>query len=88
MKETVRDVGEFHAAYGSNVDPWIEKKGDKFHLDLKQINRWILNQAGVTHVDVSDDCTVCQPDRFWSHRICGGHRGTQGAIIVCPEAGI
>ena len=87
--ETDADVPDaFHAAYGSNVDPWIEKKGDKFHLDLKQINRWILNQAGVTHVDVSDDCTVCQPDRFWSHRICGGHRGTQGAIIVCPEAGI
>lgn len=72
-------------AYGEEIRPWIIQKGEKFHVDLKQINRWILNRAGVEQVEVSDECTVCRADRFWSHRITGGQRGSQGAIIVCQE---
>jgi hypothetical protein len=26
---------------------------------------------------------MCQPDRFWSHRVTGINRGSQGAVIVC-----
>lgn len=84
--ETNEDVPEaFRAAYGAALEPWITPVGDKFHLDLKQINRWILNQAGVTQVEISDDCTVCSSHRFWSHRATQGRRGSQGAIIVCQE---
>lgn len=84
--ETDEDVPKaFRAAYGREVEQWITRTGDKFHLDLKQINRWILNQAGVTRAEVSESCTVCRPDRFWSYRVCGGQRGSQGAIIVCRE---
>ena len=32
-------------------------------------------------IDVSPDCTMCHPDRFWSHRVTGGARGSQAAII-------
>ena len=37
------------------------------------------------HIEISDACTMCSPDRFWSNRISGERRGTQGAIIVCKE---
>lgn len=84
--ETDEDVPQaFRAAYGGEVEQWIFRTGDKYRLDLKQINRWILNRAGVNQVEVSEACTVCQSDRFWSYRVCGGKRGSQGAIIVCQE---
>jgi len=56
--------------------------GDKFYLDLKKINALALESAGLTHIDISKDCTMCRPDRFWSHRVHGAARGSQGAIIV------
>ena len=72
-------------AFGEEVRPFIRSKGEKFHVDLKQINALILRRAGVQNIDISTDCTMCQPDRFWSHRITGGQRGAQGAIILCKE---
>lgn len=84
--ETDEDVPRaMKAAFGAETEPFIEKRGEKYHLDLKAINAMILRRAGVVHIDVSDDCTYCQPDRFWSHRVTKGARGSQGAIIVCKE---
>ena len=54
----------------------------KFFLDLKQLNALWLRRAGVKQIDVSCDCTRCQPDRFWSHRFAGKERGSQAAIIM------
>lgn len=53
----------------------------KFHVDLKELNRIWLQKVGVTKIDVSGDCTACQPDRFWSHRKIGNARGSLAAII-------
>ena len=36
---------------------------------------------GVTCIDISADCTACQPQRFWSHRRVGNARGSLAAII-------
>ena len=84
--ETDEDVPQaFRAAYGSQMEPWITTDGKKYHLDLKAINRQILLNAGVTQVEVCTECTQCSPQRFWSHRVTGGARGSQGAIIVCQE---
>ena len=84
--ETDHDVPDaMRAAFGAEVDAYIEKRGEKYHLDLKQINAMVLRRCGVEHIDISDDCTVCSCDRFWSHRATGGERGSQGAVIVCRE---
>ena len=84
--ETDADVPEaMRAAFGDEVNAYIEQKGDKYFLDLKAINALVLRRAGVTHIEISDACTMCQPDRFWSHRVTKGDRGSQGAIIVCGE---
>lgn len=82
--ETDADVPEaLIAAFGAEMNAFIIKTGEKYHADLKAVNRWVLEQAGVGHIDVSTECTVCQCDRFWSHRVTRGERGSQGAIIVC-----
>ena len=84
--ETDADVPEaMVAAYGEEVNTFIQTRGEKFFLDLKAINALALRRAGVEHIEISDACTMCQPDRFWSHRITGDKRGSQGAIIVCKE---
>jgi len=31
---------------------------------------------------VSDACTMCWPDVFWSHRATNGQRGVQAAVIT------
>ena len=65
----------------------MEKKGEKYYLDLKRINALVLRREGLKHIELSENCTVCECDRFWSHRVTKGDRGSQGAIIVCKEAG-
>ncbi len=85
--ETDADVPEaMLSAFGEEIAPYIEKKGEKYHLDLKAINAFILRRVGVQHIDISENCTMCEHDRFWSHRYTKGERGSQGAIIVCKEA--
>lgn len=82
--ETDGDVPQaMLSAFGSAVEPFIEKKGEKYHPDLKQINAFALRRAGVYQIDISQDCTYCRHDRFWSHRFTAGQRGSQGAIICC-----
>ena len=74
------------AAFGAEAEAFIEKRGGKYFLDLKAINALSLRRCGVENIEISDHCTMCDPDRFWSHRVTGGERGSQGAIIVCKEA--
>ena len=61
------------------------KAGKKYYVNLKELNALSLRMAGVKRIEVSDACTVCQSDRFWSHRVTRGDRGSQGALIRCME---
>ena len=84
--ETDADVPEaLLAAFGEEIRPFIRYAGNKYFVDLKEINALILRRAGVRHIEICEDCTMCQPDRFWSHRVTRGIRGSQGALIVCKE---
>ena len=71
--------------YGPVAAQFIRQENGKYYPDLKKINALALQNAGLTHVDISADCTMCQPARFWSHRAHGPARGSQGAIIICGE---
>ncbi len=82
--ETDEDVpNALLEAYGEEILPYISKKGIKFYVNLKAVNAYALTRAGVAHIDISTDCTLCQTDRFWSARKHRDSRGSQGAIIVC-----
>lgn len=84
--ETDADVPQaMLSALGEEARPFIRRAGDKFFVDLKGINALWLKKAGVSHIEISDECTMCHPDRFFSHRVTKGMRGSQGAIIVCKE---
>ena len=84
--ETHKDVPDAMVqALGDEALPYIHPHGEKYYVNLKEINALWLRKAGVRHIEISTDCTACQTDRFWSHRIVGDARGSQGAIIVCKE---
>lgn len=71
--------------YGEEAKKWIRPSGDKYYVNLKELNRLSLSRAGVPWVEVSPVCTCCQPEQFWSHRKTGADRGSQGAVILCEE---
>ena len=84
--ETDRDVPDaMVAALGEEALPFIRPSGEKYYVNLKEINALWLRKAGVENIEISDACTVCQSDTYWSHRVTRGERGSQGAIIVCKE---
>ena len=72
-------------ALGADAEPFFEPRGEKYHVDLKGLNRLWLERAGLSEIDVCPDCTKCQPERFWSHRAVGNQRGSQAAIIMRKE---
>ena len=82
--ETDRDVPDaVLAVLGDEGTRFIRKSGEKYHVDLKGVNEVLLRRAGVENIRVSEECTACRPDRFWSHRVTRGERGALAAIIKC-----
>ena len=83
--ETHEDVpNAMTAALGVRATPFITPiQHGKFLVDLKGINAMRLERAGLApeHIAVSGDCTACQPDKYWSHRVTQGVRGSQAAVI-------
>ena len=69
-------------ALGAAAEPYMVRRGEKWHIDLKGINALWLRQAGVQRIDVCPDCTGCHPERWWSHRKMGDRRGAQAALIA------
>ena len=68
-------------ALGREAEPYITRRGQKWHVDLKGVNARWLEKAGVTQIDMCPDCTACRPDLYWSHRRMGQARGAQIAMI-------
>lgn len=83
--ETHDDVPDaLRAAFGPGVEPYIAPKGEKWTVDLKEINAWRLRESGVQGdcIDTCSLCTSCRTDLYWSHRKTGNRRGVQGALIA------
>ena len=81
--ETDDDVPDaMRRALGGAAEPYMVRRGEKWHIDLKGINALWLRQAGVQRIDVCPDCTGCHPERWWSHRKMGDRRGAQAALIA------
>lgn len=73
--------------YVGDLDGLVRQSAEKawkYYLDLRGANARRLAQLGLKeeHIAVSDECTVCLHDKYWSHRYTKGARGAQGAVIV------
>lgn len=64
-----------------------EKRDEVWHCDLRSMNKELLVGAGVKseNIDMSDECTCCLPERYFSHRYSRGERGTMLSVIEMPR---
>ncbi|MBR2716184.1 MAG: laccase domain-containing protein [Oscillospiraceae bacterium] len=68
------------------ADLWGPDPGQdgKFRVDLPGVVKQRLVQLGLReeHIDDLGECTMCRPDKYWSHRAMGPDRGSQANIIA------
>ena len=80
--ETDSDVSDaVQEAIPHFADLCITQYGSKFMIDLKEINRILLSKSGIVDISISDECTSCSSEKYWSHRKTKGQRGSQVALI-------
>jgi polyphenol oxidase len=96
-------VGATDAAIGPGIGPCCYEVGpevlDAFspilgadspksrRLDLPEVARRLLREAGVERVESAGLCTGCEPELFFSHRRDAGRTGRQAGLVwIDPEA--
>lgn len=83
--ETHADVPDaLRKALGNGIAPFLSPlPGEKFLVDLKGIVAHGLSLAGLReeNIHVTDHCTACRPDLYWSHRLLGERRGSMASMI-------
>lgn len=80
--EVGRDTAEqFDAQYR------VPKPNDKFHVDLWAVNKDDMISEGMLaeKIYVSDECTICNSDKYYSYRTHKEHTGRQVAVISLPQ---
>ena len=89
--ETDDDVPDaLSALLGGDTDGlFVRRRDGKTLVDLRGANARRLMQLGVPaeQIDISDECTFCSHEKYWSHRWTKGRRGGQCAGIVLPQTG-
>lgn len=79
--EKLREITEW-----TEYDVVVQGEG-KYRVDLWQLNRRMLMSAGVPddQIYVTDLCTQCHPEIFFSHRVHGNQRGSLAGMISIIE---
>ena len=56
----------------------------KYHLDLWETNRIVLEEAGVlpSKIQITDVCTKCNHELLFSHRVAGRSRGNNAGFLM------
>lgn len=80
--EVSSDVAEVFKNRYEKVNCVTEKHG-KYHLDLTEVCAAQLLNSGLSHenITISDECTSCCPQRYFSHRRDKGITGGMAAFI-------
>lgn len=80
-----KDVIEHFNFLGKARQDYIAKsKGEIYYLDLKGINAYLCEQSGVPveHIEISELCTYCNKDLFYSYRRDGVNSGRNISFIT------
>jgi YfiH family protein len=95
-------VGANAAAVGPGIGPCCYEVGDEVltafedlgegiadgrMLDLRGVASRLLARAGVESIEVSELCTSCTPELFYSHRRDAGRTGRQAGMVRLLRAG-
>lgn len=77
-------IDAVHSLIGEEALRLYTSRGDKFMLDLKGVVRHRLLMLGLSDRNMEDvgECTMCNPDRYFSHRGTKGNRGSLACVIM------
>jgi purine-nucleoside/S-methyl-5'-thioadenosine phosphorylase / adenosine deaminase len=75
-------IGRVRDSFDGASESLLHHHDEHIHFDLWAANRLTLEQAGVEHILVSDQCTACHPEDWYSHRAQKGKTGRFGALIA------
>jgi polyphenol oxidase len=96
VERGVEEVGATAVAIGPSIGPCCYEVGHEVReafaplgdgiaegrmLDLREVARRLLAAAGVERVEISDLCTSCHPELFFSHRRDRGQTGRQAGLV-------
>jgi polyphenol oxidase len=96
VERGVQEVGATAAAVGPGIGPCCYEVGDEVleafadlgdgvangrMLDLREVARRLLSRAGMKTVEISELCTSCHPELFFSHRRDRGQTGRQAGLV-------
>lgn len=80
---------QFIDVFGRKVDESLlyQKENGKYQLNLHRACELTLLQAGVKeeNLDITNLCTCCNPDFFYSHRASNGMRGNLAGVMMLLE---
>lgn len=78
---------EIAADMGPLTELAVTRPVAKEHFDVPRANAMLLQRAGVLpeNIEMSDICTKCNLDDWFSHRGQGAATGRQGGVIMLTE---
>ena len=75
LKEAVRK------AISEAANEEIKRQIHRFECKMGVVKSQMVGKL-VEQIDIAEECTACEPMRFWSHRKVGNARGSLAAVIM------
>lgn len=75
-------INQFQEKYPENIEHILQSRSGSMFLDLWAANCLQLQNAGVEQIQISEICTACHLDDWFSHRAEKGKTGRFGALMA------
>ena len=80
--EVGEDVrGQFTSNFGPRAEDFFVTRKGKLYLDLWAANQYLLEEQGLSEIEIAGICTACSTDDWFSHRAEEGSTGRFGAVL-------
>lgn len=75
-------AAQVRTSFNGQAERLLLKHNGRVHLDLWTANRLTLQEAGVLQIEVSEICTACHTEDWYSHRREHGRTGRFGVLLA------